>query len=104
MPFRSAQIIQLGAADPAGAHHVDVIHHRSVQREDALHALAEADLAHGDGLAHAGVVLGDDGAFERLQAFLVAFLDLDVHADGVAGPELGMVAPLRLFLVQNLGQ
>ena len=64
-----------------------------MDRENALHALAEADLADGDGFAHAGVLAGDDGAFKRLQALFVAFLDLYVDADGIAGTELGDVRP-----------
>jgi hypothetical protein len=51
---------------------------------------AEADLADGDGLAHADVLARDDGAFKRLQAFLVAFFDADVDANGIAGAELGV--------------
>src|SRR5580704_8705136 len=101
--FQSTQVVKLGAANTASAHDIDMVHHRSVQRENALDALSEANLADGDGLAHAGIVLGDDGAFERLQAFLVAFLDLDVHPDGVSRAEIGMLHR-PLVLNQNLVQ
>jgi hypothetical protein len=63
-----------------------------MQREDTLDALAEAYFADSDGLADALVVAGNHGSFEGLQAFFVAFLDLDVNTDGVARPELGMAA------------
>ncbi len=46
-------------------------------------------------LACARVVRADDDAFERLKAFFVAFLDLDLDFDGVAGPkfwEIGAAA------------
>src|SRR5260370_31807259 len=59
-----------------------------MQREDALHPMAEAPFADRDGFAHPGIVPGDQGSFERLQPFLVAFLDLDVHTKRVAGTEL----------------
>src|SRR5262249_1876166 len=44
----SAQIIELGAAHLASAHHLDRLDQRRVHREDALHALAVRDLAHGE--------------------------------------------------------
>src|SRR5581483_11291282 len=46
LALEPAQIIQLGAAHAAGAHHIDVIDHRRMNRKNALHALPEADLAH----------------------------------------------------------
>ena len=87
-----AQIVKLGAAHAAGAHHVDVVDHRGVKRENALHALAKADLAHRDGFAEPRVLAGDHGAFESLQSLFVAFFDLDVDADGVAGAEFRHLA------------
>src|SRR5271157_2388982 len=100
--LQAAQVVQLGAAHAAGAHDVDMVDHRSVQRENALDAGAEAGLANGDGLAHAGVIAADHGALEGLQAFLVAFPDLHVDADGVANPELRKVG--ALVLIQDLLQ
>ena len=85
-----AQVVKLGAAHFAGADHIDVVDDRSVDGEDALDAGAEADLADGDGFAHADILARDDGAFKRLQAFLVAFFDADVDANGIAGAELGV--------------
>src|SRR5262249_17825456 len=91
------------APDLAGADHVDVIHHFSVHREDALDAMPETDLAHGDALTHAGAVAGNDGAFKSLEAFLIAFLDFDVNLDGVAGAKLGNFF-FPLVLIDVLGQ
>src|SRR5579864_291274 len=53
----------------------------------ALPAMAEADLANRDGLAHPRVLTRDYRALEGLHALFVAFLDLDVYANGVARPE-----------------
>jgi hypothetical protein len=44
----AAQIIELCAADGAAAHDLDRLDVRAVQREDALDAFAEADLADGE--------------------------------------------------------
>src|SRR5205085_2258848 len=89
LALQSAQIIQLGPPNLARAHHIDMVNHLGVYREDPLHALAEADLAHRDALAHAGAVACNDGALKGLEPFLVAFLNLDVDFDGVSGPEGG---------------
>ena len=101
MPLELAQIVQLGAANRAGAHHIDMVDDRRVHRENALHAVAEAHLANRDGLAHAGVLAGDHGAFKRLQTLFVAFPDSYVNANGIAGPELGMRRRARLCLLMN---
>ncbi|KEP72315.1 hypothetical protein HR12_46980, partial [Microbacterium sp. SUBG005] len=53
--------------------------------EGALHADLEADLADAEGLAHAVARAADDDALEHLDARAVAFGDVDVHLDGVAG-------------------
>src|SRR4051794_9117562 len=103
LALESAKVVQFGAADAAGAHHIDVIDDAGIHREDALDALAEGDLADGDALAHSRVVPGNDRAFEGLKALFVAFLNLDVNPDGVAGAELGVdFGPL--VLLNKLGQ
>src|SRR5579884_135062 len=100
LAFEPAQVIQLGAAHAAGSDKVDVIDHWRVDREDALNALAETDLANGNGLAQAAVLTRDYGAFESLQTLLVALANSDVHADGVAWAEFRYV--LTLVRVLNL--
>ena len=72
----------------------------AVGLEHALDAEAVRDLAHGEGGVQAGVLLGDDHAFVGLHALAVAFLDLDVDDDGVAGAEVGQLA-LRLASASN---
>src|SRR5262249_4985443 len=55
-----------------------------IDREHALHALAVADAADGEGFMDAAPLVGDDDAGKNLDAFLVAFANLGVHADTVA--------------------
>src|SRR5271163_2627024 len=74
------KVVELSAAYPARPHHVDMIDHRRVQWKNTLHTLAKADLANGDGFAQAGILAGNHGAFKSLQAFLIAFFNLDVDA------------------------
>src|SRR6185437_10445107 len=62
----AAQIIELGAADLALAHHHHRIHQRRIDREDAFHAFAIGQLAHREGLVQAGALAGDADAFKRL--------------------------------------
>src|ERR1035441_4793196 len=75
--LESAQIIQLGAADLGGAQQIHFVDDFGVNGENALDALAEADLAHGEAGLRPVVAL-DHHAFKSLQALLVAFFDLYV--------------------------
>src|SRR5580698_8116701 len=89
------QIIQLGATHVGRTQHVDLIDDLRVRREDTLNTLAEAHLADGEAGLRA-LALGDDHAFERLQTLLIAFLDFHLHANGVAGLEVGEIRAPRL--------
>src|SRR5580693_5093340 len=66
LALETAQIIKLGAAHATCANHIDVVDHSCVDGEDALNAVAKANLADRDGLAHAGVGTGDESHLERL--------------------------------------
>src|SRR5215471_11187545 len=101
LALQITQVVKLRAADTASTDDVDMVDYRSLHRENALDALAKADLAHRNGLPHSFVMPRDDGAFESLQPLFVAFFDLDVHADRVAGTKLGVGA---LVLLENLRQ
>src|SRR5687768_15699339 len=83
LPLQTSQEVQLGAAHARRPDDVDLGDRRRVQREDALDALTERDLADGEGRAHAAAVEADDDALEDLDALLVALAHLDVHTDGV---------------------
>src|SRR3954468_1025085 len=85
----SAQIIKLGAADRAAADDLDRLDVRRIKREDALDALAEADLADREGAAEAAIGPRDADAFEILDAGALAFDHLDADAEGIARAEFG---------------
>lgn len=87
------QVIKLCTANLAAADNVNVVNDRCVQRENAFDTNAKANFAYRNGLANAAVLAGDDNAFKNLKAFLVAFLNADVHLNGVAGLECGNVFP-----------
>src|SRR5262245_57811225 len=91
-----AQVIEFRAPDLAGSNHVDVVDDPGVQREDALHAMAEADFPHRDRLTHPGIVTGDQRSLERLQPLLIAFLDPDVHTNRIAGAKFGNIGAFVL--------
>ena len=55
-----------------------------MQGEHLLHSHAVRDATHGEALLHTAVLLGDHSALEHLNTLTAAFLDPDVHADGVA--------------------
>src|SRR5262249_44315685 len=96
LPFESPQMIELRAPRLARPHHVDPVDHLRVQRKDALHSIAEADLAHRDGLPHPGVMPRDHRPFKGLQSLFVALFDFDVHANRVARAKLGNIGAFLL--------
>src|SRR5262249_13118967 len=79
-----AQVIELGAAHRALADDLDFPDARAVEREHALDALAEADLAHRERRVDAVVLAADAQALIDLDALAVALLHLDVDLEGVA--------------------
>src|SRR3954453_14191874 len=91
-----AEVVQLGPADVTAGDDLDLLDDRGVHREGPLDADAEADLAHGEGLAGAAALAADHDALEDLDARAGALDDADVHLDGVAGTELGDVVAQRI--------
>src|SRR4029450_11973412 len=85
----AAEIIELGAAHGAAAHHLDRIDDRRIEREDALDAFAERNLADREVRVHALVGAGDAHALVHLDAAAVAFDDFHADAQRVAGAEFG---------------
>src|SRR5581483_5822289 len=85
LALQPAEIVEFGPPGTARADHVDVIDHLGMDRENTFDSLPETDFPNRDALAQPGVVPGNHGAFKRLQPLLVAFLDLHVDPDGVAG-------------------
>src|SRR5699024_2582315 len=88
----AAQVLQLCTADLALADNSHLLNKGAVDREDTLDAHAVSDAADGKGLCDAAVLLGNDGALKGLDALALAFLDADVHPDGVADVELGALS------------
>lgn len=83
----AAGVVEFGAADGVALHDLELGDGGGENREDALYAYSERDLAHGDG-PRAGIFAfdGDDVAFEDLDALAffalgVVFFDLLVDAD-----------------------
>src|SRR4051812_44258049 len=97
LALQVAQIVKLRATDLRRAHEVDLVNRRRMQREDALHALAERHFADGEGCAGPAAVHADHDAFEDLDALLIALAHLDVHPDGVAGLHGRPLRQLRFF-------
>src|SRR5690349_6166504 len=91
LPAQVAQVVQLGATDVTAGHDLDLVDDRGVQREGALDADAEGDLADGERLAHTATVATDDDTLEDLDAGAGALDDLHVDVDGVTGAEGGDV-------------
>ncbi len=92
-----ADVIQLRAPDAAFADDFDLVDHLRMEREDAFDTVSERHLADGECGAGAAMFLRNANALEDLDAFLVAFLDLYVHFDGIARFEFGKIRPQLLF-------
>src|SRR5579859_2830127 len=82
-----AEVVQLGPADAAVRDNLDLVDRRAVHREGPLDADAVADLANGEGLAHAATGAADDDTLEDLDPRPVAFLDAHVHLQRVTRAE-----------------
>src|ERR1043166_3260921 len=101
----SAQVIELGAAHLAAAHHLDRVDHRRIEREHALDALAIRDLANRDVLVEARAGAADADALVGLDAALLALHHLDVDEHRVARLEVGNLlagGKLRYLLLFEL--
>ena len=73
-----------------------------MEREDALHADAGRDLAHGKGGPGTAATATDNRALEDLDALFVAFLNLHVDPDGIARAEFRPLPEKALFDLGNL--
>src|SRR3990172_537593 len=83
-----AQVVQLRAAHPAELHDLDLVDDRRMQRKDPLDPLSEGHLADRERRPRTAAANPDDKAFEDLNSLLVTLANLDVNANGVAGPEI----------------
>src|SRR5580658_5695274 len=85
------QVIQLRSPDVAEGRDLELGDGRRVDREGALDAHPEADLANREGLAQAGSLAADDDALEDLDTLAGTLHDPHVDLDRVPGPKLGDV-------------
>jgi hypothetical protein len=84
---QTAQVKQLRTANLVRPNLLDLIDNLRVVGEDALDALAEAHLANGKGTLRA-FAARNHHALKRLETLFLAFTNLDLYANGVAGGEL----------------
>src|ERR1043166_4570078 len=85
----AAQVIELGAAHLAAAHHLDRVDHRRIEREHALDAFAVGNLTHGEVLVEPAAGAADAHALVGLHAAAVTLHHLDVDEQRVARCEVG---------------
>src|SRR5581483_5127612 len=78
------QVVQLRTPDATAAFDGDVADRRAVGLEDALHALAMRNLAHGERGVQSAIADGNHDALVRLHALAIAFHDLHLHDHRVA--------------------
>ena len=87
----AAQVEQLCTANLTAANNLNVLDARAVDREHTLNTNTIRGAADGEGLRDAAMLLSNIGTFDSLDSLLVAFLDTDGHADGIADFKLGLV-------------
>src|ERR1051326_7653115 len=82
------EVVELCAADAAMTFDLDLIDRRRIEGEHSFDSDSSGDLADGEHLARTTAFARDDETLEDLDALFVAFLDLHVDLDGVAGREV----------------
>ena len=97
------QVVQLGTTNLALADGLDHGHIGRMQGEDLLAANTVGDAANSDGLADAAMLAGNDSAFKHLDTLTSAFLDANVHTNGVAHPNFGQLF-LHVLAVESLNK
>src|SRR2546426_8451280 len=92
-----AHVIELCSADASGTDDLDLVDDLRVKREDAFHSMTERHLADRKCFARAAMLLRDTNPFEYLDALFIAFLDLHMNLDRIAGSECRDIRPELLF-------
>ena len=93
-----AEVVELGATNVAVTDNLELGNLGAVQREGALNAHGEANLADGEGLASTLAAHADDVALEDLLTSAVALDDAIVDLDVVANLDCGDVLANLLTL------
>src|SRR5262245_52415231 len=86
---------QFGSPYARGTHDLNLVDDLGIRGEDALDALTEAHLTHGKAALRA-VPSRNHDTLKCLKSLFVAFLDSNLHTDGVAWLELRYVVALQL--------
>src|SRR5262245_46834840 len=104
----AAEVIELGAAHPTTAHHLDRVDHRRIEREHALDSLAIGNLPDREILVEPVPGTADAHALIGLHAGTLALDHLDVDHHGIARREIGNLLAggqfLDLLLLELLDQ
>ena len=74
-----------------------------MQGEDLLAADTVGNTANGDGLADAAMLTGNDSTLENLDTRTGAFLDTNVHTNGIANLNFGQLF-LHVLAIQSLNK
>ena len=98
-----AQVIKLGSANLALADGSDRDDRGRMYGENLLTAYAVGDTANSDSLVDAAMLLGNDGAFERLCTLAVAFLYTHEDTHSVTDVHLGKLR-LHVAFAENFDQ
>jgi hypothetical protein len=97
----AAEVVQFGPADLAALRDFDLGNQGAMDRVNAFHAFAVAELADGDGLALGEAALADDDAGKNLDALLAAFNDPVMDLDCITDVQFGGIG-LHLLAVDLL--
>src|SRR5208282_3508011 len=86
-----AQVVELGAADIAAAQNLNLLDARRMQGENPLDADSVRYFAHRKSRAVAAAIDLDHDPFELLEPLLLAFNDLDLNSQRIAGAKRGQI-------------
>ena len=86
-----AQVVKASAANAPMAQNLDLLQTLRMYWENSLDSHAIGNLAHRKRGAVAAPVDPDDNAFERLNALLFAFTNLNLEAHGIANAKCGEI-------------
>ena len=86
------QVIQLSPANFTTADQIHMVNAGGMDRESAFDTNAIGNAANRKGFADSAVALGNHGTFESLQAFPVAFDNLNPYAYSIAHIKLRSIA------------
>ncbi len=99
----ATEIVELCASNLTVTDGLNLNHVGGVDRESLFHATTVRNTSYGECLGDAAAVLCNDGAFEKLNSFAVAFLDSVVNTNCVTDVD-GRNCLLELLICKNLNE